>query len=76
MKAKSLEDVVGVFNPRAPLQGSELREFYLDRPGNPLSQMQTYLRTIGRGGKDVKLLFSGHRGCGKSTELNKLCAAI
>jgi len=76
MKATTLADAITVFNPREPLVGKELVEFYVDRPGNPLERMKIYLQGIGLRGEPVKLLFSGHRGSGKSTELNKLAEAL
>jgi hypothetical protein len=74
VKAKTLAEAINIFNPREPLQGRHLAEFYVDRPGNPLEAMKVYL--LGLKGEPVKLLFSGHRGSGKSTELNKLAEAI
>ena len=74
MKATKLTDAISIFNPREPLQGKELAEFYVDRPGNPLEAMKIYL--LGLRGQPIKLLFSGHRGCGKSTELNRLAESL
>lgn len=42
--------------------------FYVDRPDNPMEELKTNLLTSP--GYD-KILFSGHMGCGKSTELNR-----
>jgi hypothetical protein len=74
MKAMNLADAIATFNPREPLHGRELAEFYVDRPGNPLEAMKIFL--LGLRDQPVKLLFSGHRGCGKSTELNKLAEGL
>lgn len=45
--------------------------FYTDRKGNPFQRIKIEsLTTQAR----EKILFTGHRGCGKSTELNRLAA--
>ena len=70
LRADNLADAIAVFDPRAPLEGETLAEFYVNRPRNPLKRMEIYFQ--GLRDRPVKMLFSGHRGCGKSTELNKL----
>lgn len=74
-KAKTLAEVISVFDPRQPLVGETMR-FYIDRPYNPLSKMETYLRGVASAGRPVKVLFTGHVGSGKSTELNKLSTRL
>lgn len=76
MKARSLPEAIRVFDPREPLQGDELIEFYVDRPGAPLNEMKIYLQGMALHGEPVKLLFTGHTGSGKSTELNKLAEEL
>jgi hypothetical protein len=63
------ERVLNVFDPRQPLQGEELDRYYVARPHAPLEAMKSYLRA---NQQHVKILFSGHRGSGKSTELARL----
>jgi hypothetical protein len=46
--------------------------FYVDRPGNPVVQLERYL--LRRFRQPPKYFFSGHRGCGKSTELRRVAA--
>ena len=46
--------------------------FYVDRPGNPVAQLERYLLRQFR--QPPKYFFSGHRGCGKSTELRRVAA--
>ncbi len=70
-KAKSLAEVIRLFDPRQPLRGETL-QFYISRPHNPLQKLETYLRGVALVGMPVKVLFTGHVGSGKSTELNKL----
>ena len=44
--------------------------FYVDRPGNPLAELEQAL--LAPFYHLPKYFFSGHRGCGKSTELRRL----
>jgi len=76
VKAKTLPDVIRVFDPRHPLVGQELKDWYIDRPGNPLSRMKIYLQGLGLANEPVKILFTGHMGSGKSTTLNKLAEEL
>ncbi len=74
MKAKSLGDAITTLNPREPLRGETLNAYYVEREHNPMEQMRNYL--LGLRSRPVKILFSGHRGSGKSTELNRLAEAL
>jgi hypothetical protein len=67
MKAKSLEQAISNFDPTKKLERDW--EFYVDRAYNPLKQIKTYI--LNNKGPQ-KILYSGHMGSGKSTELNKL----
>ncbi|KAF5410248.1 MAG: hypothetical protein C5S38_10380 [Candidatus Methanophagaceae archaeon] len=46
--------------------------FYVERAGKPLNKLIRALMRQHR--HQPKYFFSGHRGCGKSTELNRLAA--
>jgi len=72
MKAQNLVEAIRVFDPREPLKGTELNSFYVNRPDNPRTDMMNLLQSMGLHGDHVKILFTGHTGSGKSTELNKL----
>lgn len=76
MKAQTLPGVIRAFDPMHPLRGQELKEWYIDRPGDPLERMKIYLQGLGLAGRPVKLLFTGHMGSGKSTTLNKLAEEL
>lgn len=76
MKATTLPEVIRAFAPMQPLQGQELKEWYIDRPGNPLKSIKIYLQGLGLANEPVKLLFTGHIGSGKSTTLNKLAEEL
>jgi hypothetical protein len=69
MPTASLEEALNLFDPQRPLEMSELNAYYVARPHAPLEPMKTYLR-VNR--QPIKVLFSGHRGSGKSTELTRL----
>ncbi len=72
MIAQNLADTLNVFDP-GPLEGSELDTYYVERPMSQLNEMRVYLEDIRN---PIKVLFTGHRGSGKSTELNKLAALL
>ena len=56
------------------LAGDELDSYYVDafegRGGNPIKSLKR--RLLDKPDGKLQILFSGYRGCGKSTELNKL----
>ncbi len=56
--------------PLEPGPKGERNPFYVDRPGNPLARLEQELLAPYR--TPPKFFFSGHRGCGKSTELRRL----
>ncbi len=71
--ASNLEDIIFFCNPTRSLDGEYL-EFYVDRGSYARRDMATWLRVNDlRRGQPITLLFTGHGGCGKSTELNRLC---
>lgn len=76
MKAKTLPEVIRAFDPHRPLRDDELKTWYIDRPGNPAEEIKIYLQGVGLHNEPVRLLFTGHTGSGKSTELNRLATAI
>jgi hypothetical protein len=59
--------------PLEPGPNGEPNPFYVDRPGNPLAELQDSL--LAPFFQPPKFFFSGHRGCGKSTELLRLAAS-
>ena len=58
------------FDPFYPLPAG--CPFYMEREGKPLNRLIRALLRTHR--QPPKYFFSGHRGCGKSTELNRLAA--
>lgn len=70
MRANNLVDVFNLFIPKKPLVSrEELEAFFVERPHGPLHKLELDLRM---GKEREKVLFTGHRGSGKSTELNRL----
>lgn len=67
MKALNLRDAIPLLDPSYPL--STETGFYVKRKRNPRNKLKTMLLDSNR---PVKLLFTGFRGSGKSTELNIL----
>jgi hypothetical protein len=53
--------------PLKPDKDGRPNPFYIDRPGNPISELTDALSAPFY--RPPKFFFSGHRGCGKSTEL-------
>jgi len=75
-RATQLSDFFSAF-PQTPLVGDEFEEFYVDvdheRDGH-LSSIGQLREKVQK--KNNKILFSGHRGSGKSTELNRMIREI
>ncbi len=68
MKATNLEQAVRFFDPKQALSGQYLQAWFVERMGTPRQQLAAFLKPVGT----PKVLLVGHRGAGKSTELNKL----
>ncbi len=58
--------------PLKPRPNGEPNPFYINRPGNPIAELTDAL--LAPFYRPPKFFFSGHRGCGKSTELLHLTA--
>jgi histone H3/H4 len=71
-RASNLDEAWINFDPYTPLPAGS--PFYVDRPGNPLSFLKWALLRSHELPRSPKYFFSGHRGSGKSTELNRLAA--
>lgn len=71
-KAMDLVSGMETFSP-SPIQfgPGDSREFYVERDDEPLADLRTQLLAKK---SSEKILLAGHRGSGKSTELNRLAA--
>ena len=68
MKASYLKQVISFFDPMQPLD-EEHKDWYVERPDSPEEEIKIYLIS---NSTDTKILFSGHRGSGKTSTLSKL----
>lgn len=70
-QANQIEDMIGVFEPFPLMDTDDFSEFYVDtydaRGENAVKRMAVGLQYSGN--PYMKILFMGHRGSGKSTEL-------
>lgn len=69
VRATTLEEAWSRFEPELPLPYDS--PFYVARADNPRGELERGL-LLTRGSQLPKKFFAGHRGCGKSTELNRL----
>ena len=74
MRATTLEQVLRFFDPREPLSGQLLRDWFVPRTGSPRRRLELSLTL--QFDEPQKVLLVGHRGSGKTTELNKLATEI
>ena len=72
MKAVNLKQALQYFDP-VPLSEQNLGFWFVPRQGSPRRRLRIVLETSPQ---PVKVLFVGHRGSGKSTELNKLAEEL
>ncbi|MCS6848574.1 MAG: AAA family ATPase [Anaerolineae bacterium] len=68
--ARDLREAIRIFNPQRPLEGEALHAYYADRGSTARRDMRTFLELYA--GEPIAMLFTGHSGSGKTTELNKL----
>jgi hypothetical protein len=74
MKAKNLRQALNILDPERPLRTEdELQNFFVTRALSPLDDLRLLLQETSG---PQKVLFTGHRGSGKSTELAKLTQAL
>lgn len=73
-KAHDLKRALDIFDPERSLKTEEdLAEFFVERAQSPLEELHLILRNTTT---PQKILFTGHRGTGKSTELAKLASLV
>lgn len=70
MKAAHLGQVIANFNPMQSLDSAH-EVWYVERPDSPQEEVKQYLLY---NPTDAKVLFSGHRGSGKTSTLARLAA--
>lgn len=67
MPAETLEKAIRLFDPKKTLTDEDLEKYYVERDSAVIRRLEVLLFSA----DDPKILFSGHMGSGKSTELNK-----
>lgn len=72
--ADELKDIYHLFNPDKALLNDELGKYYVEIDQNEINIKELQIRLeLGLETREpIKLLFTGHRGSGKSTALNQL----
>jgi hypothetical protein len=72
-QATNLVDAYNNFVVEPLKNGAQFKEFYVERPKEAPSPVYELKDRIENAKNATKYLFLGFRGCGKSTELNRLC---
>jgi hypothetical protein len=74
--SEALDEAYRALNPDQPLRDGEASPFYVDfssvRGGQLGDLVSVVMRRIRRAEQAEKQIVTGHRGCGKSTELHRL----
>lgn len=74
MKATNLREAQNRLDPDHALETrEELTDFFVERPLSPLKMLRILLQDSN---EPQKILFTGHRGSGKTTELAKLASSL
>ena len=71
-KAQTLKEAMRNLDPVHSLEVDELDRYFVEREQSPISEMAIFLEDTIDQTDPQKILFTGHRGNGKSTELAKL----
>jgi energy-coupling factor transporter ATP-binding protein EcfA2 len=76
LRAKNLIEAYNNFVVEPLKTEEEFRDFYVERPKGAPSPIEELKDRIENAESAKKYLFLGFRGCGKSTELNRLSKAL
>ena len=73
-----LKDIYHLFNPDKALLNDDLEKYYveIDQNEDNINELQTRLELGLETREPIKLLFTGHRGSGKTTTLNRLVSRL
>jgi tRNA A37 threonylcarbamoyladenosine biosynthesis protein TsaE len=74
--ALNLEDAYLALDPRQPVRREELNRLFVERPGSPTARLKAMLTLQRRQPNGPKILFVGHLGSGKTSELTCLAAQL
>lgn len=73
MPATTLPDAFNNFDPLRPVTPEQIPTLFVQRPHSPVKFMAAHLRVSNN---PIKLLFVGHRGAGKSSEMAYLSTLL
>ncbi len=75
---EELKDIYHLFNPDKALIDDEMKKYYveIDKNEENLRELQVRLELGLETREPIKLLFTGHRGSGKTTALNRLASKL
>jgi len=76
--AGDLKQIYHLFNPNKALQNDDLENYYVEIDQNEINieDLKTRLELSLETHEPIKLLFTGHRGSGKTTALNRLVSYL
>jgi signal recognition particle GTPase len=76
--AGDLKQIYHLFNPNKALQNDDLEKYYVEIDQNEINieDLKTRLELSLETHEPIKLLFTGHRGSGKTTALNRLVSYL
>ena len=73
MPAETLEDAYNALDPRRPITPEQVDRLFVTRPSSPVRKIEAQLELSD---SRLKLLFVGHRGSGKSSEMAYLSTLL
>lgn len=73
MPARTLEDAFNALDPLRPIRPEDVSTLYVQRPHSPVNRLRAQLVLSQR---PQKVLFVGHRGAGKSSEMAYLSTLL
>lgn len=73
MPAETLEDAYNALDPRQPITPEQVDTLFVARPNSPIRKIEAQLELSN---SRLKLLFVGHRGSGKSSEMAYLSTLL
>ena len=76
--SESIRNIYHLFNPDKALQNDDLKKYYvaIDQNETNIEELKIRLELSLETHEPIKLLFTGHRGSGKTTALNRLVSYL
>lgn len=77
MAGKTLSEAFNLLDPLRPVKPEQVPQLFVPRPHSPVEKIKAHLQmTVAEANRPQKLLFVGHRGAGKSSELAYLSTLL